>query len=84
MFQEMEQILAQRRQIVFPGKNAAANGELRILVMDGILEERSHARHHLEVAHYRLPNPLAHILCFLHQRFHHLQQLRLKFRVVHG
>src|SRR5206468_8182416 len=37
-FQEVKQVLAERRQVVFPGKDPAADGEARILAMHGVFE----------------------------------------------
>src|SRR6266481_4898922 len=52
---ELNQILAQWRQILFPRKNAGTQRKFRISAPHNIFEERAHAGHHFEVADHRLP-----------------------------
>src|SRR5260370_5553098 len=81
---ELNQIVTQRRQIVFPGKNAGAQRELRIGALHGIFEEPSHARHHLEIANCRPSDGVTHGIRFRYKLFHHFQKLGFELGIVDG
>src|SRR5260370_1622532 len=46
---ELNQIVTQRRQIVFPGKNAGAQPKLTLRAMHYIFEDPPNPRHHLNI-----------------------------------
>jgi len=77
---ELNQIIAQWRQILFPGKDAGAERKFWIDAPDNILKESAHAGHHFEVVDHRLPDGFADGVGFRNQRLHDLEKLRLQIR----
>src|SRR5207244_12774809 len=81
---ELQQILAQWRQIPFQGKYAGTQRKFWIGAPDNIFKERAHAGHHFQIADHRLADAFADGIRFRDQRLHSLEKFVLQIGVIDG